>query len=78
MIVKATKRGFYGGRLREAHDGPFELSSPKHFSEKWMEKVETRGRGKKVEVEPEPEEVKAYNIPTESMTIAGAAGDVVE
>lgn len=39
MKVKATRLGFYG-YLRRKPGAVFALSDPKHFSEKWMEKVE--------------------------------------
>lgn len=38
MRVKAKSMGFYGGnRIRPGKE--FTLSDPKHFSEKWMDKV---------------------------------------
>ena len=50
MKVKAKfangKFGFYGGVRRRDGD-VFELSSPKHFSELWMVKVDEKRRGRK-------------------------------
>jgi hypothetical protein len=47
MKVKAKfpvgKFGFYGGVRRRDGD-VFEIESPKHFSEKWMVKIEDKPR----------------------------------
>lgn len=43
MKVKATKMGFYGKgvSMRRRREGEiFEISDPKHFSSRWMVKVE--------------------------------------
>jgi hypothetical protein len=41
-----NKFGFYGSKRR--YDGEeFDLDDPKHFSEKWMEKVEEESRGRR-------------------------------
>ena len=59
MKVKAKgfadgKFGFYGEKRRKNGD-IFDLTSPEHFSEKWMEKLEEektkRGRKPKAEAE---------------------------
>lgn len=50
MKVRATQEGFYQ-KYREPGD---EFEVEKHmFSDVWMEKIETRGRKKKVEQEPD-------------------------
>lgn len=50
MKVRATfqngKFGFYGDKRRRDGD-EFELSDPKHFSEKWMIKIEDSKRQRK-------------------------------
>lgn len=50
MRVKAkfsnNKFGFYGDKRRRDGD-EFELSDPKHFSEKWMVKLEDSKRQRK-------------------------------
>lgn len=38
MQVKAKETGFYGGH-RKRPGQVFSLTTPKHFSDKWMEKV---------------------------------------
>jgi hypothetical protein len=54
MKVKAKfqngKFGFYGGVRRKDGD-EFEITDPKHFSEKWMEKVDEVKRARKPKTE---------------------------
>ena len=40
MLVKATQIGYYGVVLREVGH-IFKLTDPKHFTDVWMEKVES-------------------------------------
>lgn len=58
MKVKAKftvgKFGFYGG-IRRYDGDEFELSDPKHFSEKWMVKLEDSKRQRKPKFEAETE-----------------------
>lgn len=59
-----NKFGFYGSARR--YDGDeFELDDPKHFSDKWMEKVEGehegRGRRRKHHEAAEPAKVDSSN-----------------
>lgn len=39
MRVRATKMGFYDNR-RQREGSEFNLLDPKHFSEKWMERLD--------------------------------------
>lgn len=46
MKVKATQKGYFGGKLRR-EDDVFECEE-KEFSKKWMEKVDGRKKADKV------------------------------
>lgn len=46
--VRATNPGFYGQYREKDHE--FEIQDEKHFSKKWMEKVE-KSKGKKAKAE---------------------------
>lgn len=62
MRVIATQKGFIGGELRFPGD-EFEIKDSA-FSEKWMKKVDGRGRKGKKSAPAEDSEIKAFNIPT--------------
>lgn len=40
MRVKAIEIGYYGDSIRQI-DAEFDITEAKHFSKRWMEKVET-------------------------------------
>lgn len=47
--VKAIQKGYYGHQIRKP-GAEFFITDPKHFSKKWMEKVEDRqGKSRKEE-----------------------------
>ena len=54
MKVRAIKIGFYGKRRREGDE--FEIDSEKHFSEQWMEKVESEKKSRTRSKPAKPEE----------------------
>lgn len=45
MRVRATELGYYGDRRQRAGQ-VFTLTDPKHFSEKWMEKLDKKAGSK--------------------------------
>jgi len=47
MKVRATGRGYYGSLRNEGDE--FTLTSPKHFSKRWMEKAQQQAGGGKAQ-----------------------------
>lgn len=55
--VKATQAGYYEGRRRKGDR--FVIRDEKHFSKKWMAKVEAKADKGKANAKPEKVEAKA-------------------
>ena len=62
MRVRAAKVGFYNGFRRRVGD-EFTLPDPKHFSKKWMERVDAPASAKAVQGK-EPQTLSEMNAKT--------------
>lgn len=55
MKVRAKRMGTYPPAIRRREGAEFELESPKHFNEKWMEKLEQPKPKRSAPAKAEPE-----------------------
>lgn len=65
MRVKATRLGYYG-HARRREGAVFNLESPEHFSERWMEALQPAQAKKAKPKDPSPEESETAETQTQS------------
>jgi len=75
MKVRATQLGYYGNiRIREGQ--AFRLKDPKHFSEKWMVKLDKNAKVDVVEP-PKPIESPLIQEPEAEQVTADSNSEVI-